>query len=494
MLSDRKNHLDFWLRFWYKKDVEKSLPGGQERTGGECNMVKDLTTGQPIRVIFRFAIPLLLGFWLQQMYNLVDTSIVGRTLGAMALGGVGSVWSLNYLVLGFCNGVGTGMALPVARAFGAKDEKQVRRYVANCVWISAMVSGAVLLVILPSCRGILKLMQTPEEQFSYAFQYIFTIFCGIPAAMLYNITAGILRALGDSKTPVKFLAISVCLNVALDLVFIRAFRLGVFGAAFATVLSHLISGLSCLFYMSRNYAILKMEKDDWKLRRRETAELLNMGIPMGVQHSIAALSMVIVQRAVNGLGPMAVSAYAAGSKIFSLLTGPYNMLGTASSNFTSQNLGAKQFDRIRQGLFSCLILGGCYWMVHMLIAFFGTDYIVLLFLKAEEAAPLMELVRRHCRIEAVFGATLLIVFTCRMAVQGLGYGKLSLFAGLSELVGRLSAVLLLVPVFGFTGASLAGPMAWLLADAFLLSAFFLCLKKRRQEHERTLEAAKPVGG
>ena len=240
-------------------------------------MTQDLTVGKPISRIWQFAVPVLFGLLLQQVYSLVDTAIVGHALGVMALGGVGATGSVNFLVLGFCGGLCTGMAIPLAQAFGAGEYRQLRRYVAGCVWLGLIMSAVLLAVTLPGTRGLLRLMGTPEEQMDYAFNYIFIIFVGIPTTILYNMGACVLRALGDSKSPVWFLAAASAINIVLDLLTVCVLGLGVAGAALATVVSQLGSGLLCVGYLKKHFPILRMEKDDWKLRRPEVMRLLGMG-------------------------------------------------------------------------------------------------------------------------------------------------------------------------------------------------------------------------
>ena len=252
-------------------------------------MTHDLTSGKPLKMVLQFTIPVLLGLLLQQVYSVVDTAIVGHALGVMALGGVGATSSVNYLVIGFCTGLCTGMAIPVAQAFGANDVRQLRRYIGNCVWLCVIVSAALLALTLPACRLLLTAMGTPEEEMSYAFDYIFVIFIGIPAIILYNMGACVLRALGDSRSPVWFLAIASLINIVLDLLTVCVLDWGVRGAAVATVVSQAVSGVLCVWYMRRCFPVLRMEKDDWQLRRREASRLLGMGVPVGLQCSITAI-------------------------------------------------------------------------------------------------------------------------------------------------------------------------------------------------------------
>ncbi len=447
-------------------------------------MTHDLTSGKPLKMVLQFTIPVLLGLLLQQVYSVVDTAIVGHALGVMALGGVGATSSVNYLVIGFCTGLCTGMAIPVAQAFGANDVRQLRRYIGNCVWLCVIVSAVLLALTLPACRLLLTAMGTPEEEMSYAFDYIFVIFIGIPAIILYNMGACVLRALGDSRSPVWFLAIASLINIVLDLLTVCVLDWGVRGAAVATVVSQAVSGVLCVWYMRRRFPVLRMEKDDWQLRRREASRLLGMGVPVGLQCSITAIGSVILQTAVNSLGAICVAGVAAATKLFQLFCCPYDALAMAATNFVGQNLGAGKYDRIRQGIFACCLLGVVYCAVHFLLAQFGTPYAILLFIRPEEAEAVLPFAWKMCRMDAYFGLFLMLVNVLRLSIQGMGYSRLSLLSGVLEMVARIFISVWAVPQFGFAAACMANPLAWVLANCFLIPGVFKCLEARRRQAER----------
>ena len=447
-------------------------------------MTHDLTSGKPLKMVLQFTIPVLLGLLLQQVYSVVDTAIVGHALGVMALGGVGATSSVNYLVIGFCTGLCTGMAIPVAQAFGANDVRQLRRYIGNCVWLCVIVSAALLALTLPACRLLLTAMGTPEEEMSYAFDYIFVIFIGIPAIILYNMGACVLRALGDSRSPVWFLAIASLINIVLDLLTVCVLDWGVRGAAVATVVSQAVSGVLCVWYMRRCFPVLRMEKDDWHLRSREASRLLGMGVPVGLQCSITAIGSVILQTSVNSLGAICVAGVAAATKLFQLFCCPYDALAMAATNFVGQNLGAGKYDRIRQGIFACCLLGVVYCAVHFLLAQFGTPYAILLFIRPEEAEAVLPFAWKMCRMDAYFGLFLMLVNVLRLSIQGMGYSRLSLLSGVLEMVARIFISVWAVPQFGFAAACMANPLAWVLANCFLIPGVFKCLEARRRQAER----------
>ncbi|MCI6605532.1 MAG: MATE family efflux transporter [Clostridiales bacterium] len=447
-------------------------------------MTQDLTQGRPLGMVWRFTLPVLLGLMLQQVYSLVDTMIVGHALGVMALGGVGATGSVNFLVIGFCSGLCTGMTIPLAQAFGAGDHAQLRRYVAGCVWIGAFVSLAMLGLTLPLCRSLLTWMSTPAEQMDYAFDYIFIIFLGIPATILYNLCACVLRALGDSRSPVWFLAIASGINIVLDLLTVCVLGMGVAGAAIATVASQLGSGLLCLRYMKRHFPVLRMTREEWALRPREALWLLGMGAPVGLQFSITAIGTIILQSAVNTLGALYVSGVAVGSKLTQLYACPYDALAVCASNFTGQNLGAGKYDRIRQGAYACMLLGGIYCVVHILLAQFGTRYAILLFASRDEAAQVLPYAQQLNALDAWFAPMLMLVNVLRLSIQGMGYSRLSLLSGLMEMLARVAVSFWAVPRFGYDAACLANPAAWVLADVFLIPGFYGCLRARTRQAAR----------
>ena len=293
------------------------------------NTTKDMTVGSPMKLILGFSVPLLFGFLFQQFYSVVDTVIVGQFLGMNALAGVGATGSINFMIVGFCMGVCSGFAIPVAHKFGARDYSGMRQIVANCVWLSLLFSAVMTVIVVFLCDDILRWMNTPEDIFEDAYSYILIIFIGIPATYLYNMLSGIIRSMGDSKVPLFFLVLSSVLNIGLDLLCIVNLRLGVAGAAIATVVSQLISGVLCLFYMIKRYEILHITKEEWKINTHHMKVLCGMGIPMGLQYSITAIGSVILQTAVNGLGSLAVASVTAAGKVsmffccFVIITPPY---------------------------------------------------------------------------------------------------------------------------------------------------------------------------
>lgn len=437
---------------------------------------KDMTVGSPMKLILGFAVPLLFGFLFQQFYSVVDTIIVGKTLGVNALAGVGATGSVNFLVIGFCMGVCNGFAIPVAQKFGAKDYVTMRKFIANSVWLSAAFAVVMTVLVSVFCRQILTLMRTPEDIFEDAYIYILIIFIGIPATYLYNILSGIIRAIGDSKTPLVFLVISSVLNIGLDLLLIMVFKMGVAGAAVATVLSQLISGILCLIYLVYKFEILRVQKDEWKMDLHLMVILCSMGVPMGLQYSITAIGSVILQTAVNTLGSVAVAATTAGSKVSLFFCCPYDALGSTMATYGGQNVGAKRLDRIGKGLLSCSILGIVYSIAAFVVMYFFGDKFALMFLDAGET-EILQNAQMMLVINSAFYIPLTFVNVIRFLIQGMGYSTFAILAGVFEMVARTLAGVFLVPEFGYIGACFASPLAWIFADLFLFPAYFYVMKR-----------------
>lgn len=437
-------------------------------------MTKDLTQGSPVRLILEFAVPLLAGMLFQQLYNLVDTMIVGRFLGVQALAGVGATGSINFLVLGFCMGICSGFAIPVAQQFGAREEGRMREFVANGAWLSAAFSAVITVMTVVYCRDILRLMNTPQDCFEEAYAYIVVIFAGIPFTFLYNLLSGYLRSLGDSKTPLYFLILSSVLNVVLDLTLILVFHMGVLGASLATVISQAISGLLCLLFIAVKVPVLHLSREEMRLRFRRMATLCTYGVPMGLQYSITAIGSVILQVAVNSLGSLAVAATTAGGKVLNFLACPFDALGSTMATYGAQNVGACRYDRLNRGLFASSLMGFGYSAIAFLIAWVFGRTLTSLFISGEGSVELIELAQQYMIANVAFYPTLTLVNVVRFMIQGMGFSMFAMCAGVMEMIARGLAGVMMVPAWGFLGAALGGPLAWIFADMFLVPAYFRC--------------------
>lgn len=444
-------------------------------------MVKDMTNGSPSKHILGFAVPMLFGMLFQQFYNLVDTIIVGKTLGVEALAGVGATGSINFMIIGFCMGVCNGFVIPVAQCFGAKKPADLRKYVFNGYICSIVFAIVLTLASVIFCRRILIVMNTPADIIDHAYNYIVVIFIGIPTVFLYNMVSGVIRSIGDSKTPVVFLVLSSIINVVLDFFLILVCKMGVAGAGWATVTSQLISGLTCLIYMYKKYDILKGDKSERVLDRRFITNLCMNGVPMGLQYSITAIGSTILQAAVNTLGSTYVAAMTAGSKMFNFTCCPFDALGSTMATYAGQNVGAAKIKRLGQGVRSAMIIGSVYSVLSLIALYFTTDYIALLFVNASETT-IIALTRQFILASACFYIPLTGVNVVRFCIQGMGFSVFAISAGILEMIGRAFAAIILIPSIGFMGACLASPIAWIAADAFLFPAFIHCAKKLNARH------------
>lgn len=443
---------------------------------------KDMTVGSPMKLILGFSIPLLFGALFQQFYSVVDTVIVGRFLGVNALAGVGATGSLNFMIMGFCMGVCSGFAIPVAHKFGAKDYTGMRQVVANSVWLSAAFSVVMTAAVALLCRSILTWMKTPEDIFDYSYAYILIIFLGIPATYLYNILSGVIRSMGDSKTPLFFLTLSSGLNIGLDILFIVAFEMGVAGAAAATVISQLISGLLCLFYMIRKFEILHITRQEWRVNPTHMRQLCSMGLPMGLQYSITAIGSVILQTSVNTLGALAVASVTAAGRVNMFFTCPFEAMGSTMATYGGQNVGAKKLDRLGQGLKSCTLLGVGYALFAFVVMYLFGDDLASLFVETGDAsvgAEILANAKLFLTVNSAAYIALAMVNIFRLMIQGVGFSTFAILAGVFEMVARSLVGLVLVPRIGFLGVCFSNPLAWISATVFLIPAY--CHVRRKLE-------------
>ena len=445
-------------------------------------MVKDMTKGNPMKIIIRFCLPLMLGNLFQQFYNMADTIIVGKFVGKMALSAVGSVGPLNFLVIGSILGLCTGFAIPIAQSFGAQDFKKLRKITANIIYTSIVMGILLTILVVVFTKPLLRILNTPDEIFEDAYNYIVIIFLGIGATMLYNIVSSIIRSLGDSKTPLYFLVFSSFLNIGLDLLLIIVFKMGVRGAAIATVVSQLVSGVLCLVFVIKNYPMLHFQEGDKKPDLKCIKELVGNGIPMALQFSITAIGSVMLQSCVNTLGANAIASMTIGARTQLMIVLPAETIGVTMATYCGQNLGARKYDRIKQGVMNGTILGIGYSVAAFFIARYLGSYMGLLFIDSSEVAVL-ELSQRFLNTCAWFYPVLTFIFIYRNALQGLGHGTTAMFAGFFELAARGGVGFGFVLEYGFAAACFANPVAWFAADLLLVPAYFVVMKKLKRKFQ-----------
>ena len=435
-----------------------------------------MTTGNPLQLMLQFAMPLLLGNLLQQTYNIIDAAIVGQILGTKALAGVGASSSVQFFVLGFCMGCCAGFGVPVAKYYGANDLDKMRNYIFN----GALLTGgiAVILTTLCSilCPWILHTLSVPSDIYDNAYAYLLIIFLGIPFTLLYNYLSSILRSVGDSRTPFMFLAFSAVLNIFLDLFCIVILKWGCAGAAIATITAQAISGILCLVYMFRKVKVLRIKKTDMEVKGRAVKELLAMGLPTGLQFSITAIGSMVMQSANNGLGSVCVSGFTAAMRIKQFAMCPFDAIATAASVFCSQNLGAGQPDRIKQGLRQSLMVGVGYGIVSGLVLIFAGRTLSMIFV-SKSAVDVLNASGKYLRCLGFFYWSLGILNVCRMVTQGLGYSGRAVFSGVTEMIARIVVSVGFVGTYGYTAICFADQTAWITACCYIAPTCLYCIRK-----------------
>ena len=452
-------------------------------------MTRDMTTGSPLSRILAFCAPLLVGNLFQQFYNLADSILVGRILGVNAFAAVGSTGALSFLILGFALGICSGFAIPIAQSFGAGDEEAVRGRAGQLVWLGLLFSGLITLATFFWTDDILRLIRTPAEIFDDAYRYIFVVFMGTAATILYNLSSSVLRALGDSRSPLFFLIAAVVVNVFLDLLFMKELGMGVEGAALATVISQAASGMACLIYMRLRVPMLHLSGRNLRPNLRRMGLIAAVGIPMGLQFSITAVGSIILQSAVNGLGASAVAAVSAGAKVHNIVAAPLETCGVAMSTYCGQNLGAGQIRRIRDGIRTGTAVSFLYCALGFAVNCLAGNAIAMLFVDPSETLILREVHRYLVAVGAAY-PMLAVIFVFRNGLQGMGYSRQAMGAGLAELVARVLVAFGFVGRFGFQAVCFANPTAWLFADAILLVLY----RKAIHNLESGVPEALPVPG
>lgn len=444
-------------------------------------MTKDMTNGKIMKSIITFCFPLMLGNLFQQFYNMADIIIVGQFVGKTALSAVGSVGSLNFLVIGSVIGLCTGFTVPVAQRFGAQDYKALKKYISNIIYVTIALAVIITAAAVCLTNPLLRLLNTPEDIYKDAYNYIVIIFAGIGATMLYNILASLVRALGDSKTPLYFLIFSSILNIGLDVLLITQFDMGVRGAAVATVFSQAVSGVFCLFYVKKKFPVLHTSKETRGLDFSCVRNLIKNGVPLALQFSITAVGSVMLQSCVNGLGADAIAAVTIGGKTQLMITLPSETIGATMTVFCGQNLGAGKIDRIKKGVGRGVVLAGCYTAIGFLVARFLGPYISLLFISGAESG-IINLAQQYINVGSYFYFILSVLFLFRNSIQGLGYSSVAMFAGVFELIARAIMGFGFVNTLGYDAACIANPVAWIAADIFLIPAFIVIIKKIERKY------------
>lgn len=445
-------------------------------------MTNDMTKGNPLKIFIFFSIPLLIGNVFQQLYSMVDTIIVGRFVGVEALAAVGSTGSMFFLVNGMILGLTSGFGVLVAQKFGAKDEVAIKKAVASNIILTLVLTVFITIIALLVKNPLLRMMNTPDNIFNDASTYITIIFAGIITQALYNMAAGILRALGDSKTPLYFLMVSSIVNVILDLVFIINFKMGVSGAAYATNIAQGFSAVLCLIYSYKKFQVLRLKKEDFKVELSYYTKHLKVGVPMGLQFSVTAVGIIIVQSAINVFGSTVIASYTASSKVLQLVMQPATSFGVTIANYSGQNLGAGRFDRIKSGMKIINKVSIITSLLAGLVLIFLGKYFVRLFIE-NPTAEIFTYSQLVFNYSAVFFIPLGFIFVYRNVLQGMGESFMPMMAGVLELIARSIVAFTLPKYIGFTGICLSDPVAWIAASVFLMITYYKKMKKIEIENK-----------
>lgn len=444
---------------------------------------KEMTVGPALPLLLKFTMPLLMGNLLQQTYSLVDAAIVGKFLGIHSLASVGASTSVIFLILGFCNGCCGGFAIPVAQKFGARDYSTMRTFISVSQKLAVGMSVAVAFITSLLCADILRLMQTPQNIFDGAYQYLLVTFIGIPFTFFYNLLSSIIRALGDSKTPFWFLLLSTVLNIFLDLFFILMLGWGVAGAAIATVFSQGISAVLCYRYMYRKFEILQGTPQERCFCWKPARTLLAIGVPMGLQFSITAIGSIMLQSANNALGTACVAAFTSAMRIKMFFICTFESLGIAMATFSGQNYGAGRPERVWQGIKASTGIMLLYTVFTFVLLMAGAKNFALIFVEPTETEILRD-TELFLHVACSFFPALGLLCILRYTIQGVGFTNLAMFSGVAEMIARIAVSLYAVPAFGFLAVCFGDPMAWVAADLFLIPAF-ACVYKRIKKRKMT---------
>lgn len=440
--------------------------------------MKDMTKGNPLKVILLFALPLYIGQQFQLLYGLIDTRIIGSALGDSALAAVGATASLSDMLIEFLNGIVCGFGIIIAKAFGAHDREKLQKSIAGTIVLSAVITVGLIAVLLIFLRPILDVLNVSQDLLPQAMAYIRIIIIGLVATTMYNVCAAVLRAIGDAVTPLFFLIASNVLNILLDLCFVKWLAFGVEGAATATVLSQSIAAAICFVYMRRKYADLRLQVSELRINRGTCVELLPTGLSMGFMISFVTLGSVILQTQINSFSGSTIVAHMAARKVVILFLTPFFMLGTALATFCGQNHGAKAYGRIRTGILSTIAVSTGWYAAVLVTVFTASPWMIRL-LTASTEPEVIDTAVRYLHINAPFFIMPSVICILRNSMQGFGDTRTPLVSSVIELAGKALITVFLVPSLGYMGIILSEPIVWVLMVIPLVIGMIHFLKKEQ---------------
>ena len=421
--------------------------------------MKDLTKGNPIKLIILFALPVFLGNVFQLLYSLVDTKIVGETLGDISLAAVGATNPINTLIVGFLIGITNGFAVVVARYFGAKDFDNLKKSVASSLTLGIITAVILTFVSVVFLMPLLRILNTPDNVRNQSYDYIKIIFLGMIISMLYNVCASVLRAIGDTVTPLMFLIFSAIINIFLDYLFILNFGFGVKGAAYATILSQLISAIMCFIYIIKRYPELHLKRSDFEFSKDIVKELYKSGCSMGFMMSIVSLGTVALQGAINTFGTNIIVAHTAARKITEIFMIMFSVFGTTMATYCGQNLGAGKINRINEGVKIVISITWVWSLLMILITYLFAPKLIR-FITGSTNTEVIYNATLYLKIDTLFYFVPAMISIFRNSMQGIGDHRTPIVSSLIELVGKFLIATLLAPAIGYTGIILAEPIVW----------------------------------
>ena len=435
-----------------------------------------MTEGNPIKLLVYFSIPMLIGNLFQQVYNLVDSIVVGQIVGAQALASIGATSSVTFLFFALCNGIGSGGGIITSQLFGKGDERAVKSCIVNTGYIMIVFPLLVGMVAFFLSTPILRLLDTPDTIMTDAVAYLRIMCVGIAFVSLYNYASSMLRALGDSKTPLFFLIFSCLLNTGLDVLFVYVFDMGVSGAGIATVISQFVSGISCLAYAIKKNKYFQISRDDAKFNRDVATSVLKLGVPLSLQFSLIAISCMALQKVVNAFGDVTVAAFTATSRIEQIIHQPYQTLGAALSTFVGQNYGAKKMDRVKAGYQKGLLLMACFSLMMLPVMQFWGEAIIRIFVKE---TPVITMGAKALRITSIFYVMLGLIYVVRGVLNGLGDSVFAMLNGIVEVIGRFAVPVMMVGIaaIGLWGIWWSVGIVWALSGATAVMRYWYFKRK-----------------
>lgn len=445
-------------------------------------MERNMTVGNPIKLIVLFALPMFIGNLFQQLYGMVDSIVVGQFIGTHALAAIGITGSLTWLVLGFTEGMTTGFNIVTAQRFGSGDYDGMRHAIVTTAYLGIVMTVLMTAVGMAMIQPMLVWINTPEELMGDALAYITIIFGGMGLSIFYNLTAGVMRALGDSKSPLYFLIIASFINIILDLVFVLWLHMGVAGTAVATIISQGISFVLSLIYMLKRYHVLKFQKKDFALDFRLWGKLCKLGLPTALASCVTSLGVTILQGAINTLGSDAIAANTAAGRVEWVAQTPVMMLGLTMATYVAQNLGAKKLDRVHDGLHKCLKLALVVCVVMMGLVYLLARPFIGLFIKATET-NVIDLTLQYVWTVTPFLLVLTVLFVYRYSLQGMGDTMTPMVSGFIELVCRIIIAYAFIGSFGYTAICWSEPFAWVFCTIPVVIVYYWRIKKFRREYD-----------